>query len=203
MQNLGSDYLDHYERYFGNPIYRDVMEADDLPRKIQLLRYDNVFEECMTFASLGVSSYSNELLGDFFEVVVVVDKYFEHIPKMVFSIFRAAINKGVKFEWGSYFTGLEDVDREFVSATGKDTLYVTLPSPLPEDFLNVVTDNSFLIKNEIKPKVFMCLFISSEEKEFLKINGKEMFEDQLEEMGVDPFDLCRTGLFKKKGDGSI
>lgn len=192
MQNLGSDYLDHYEKYFGTPIYRDVMDADDLPRKVQLLRYDNVFEGCTTFASLGMSSYSSELDGDFYEIVVIVDKYVNNMPKLIFSVIRTAIMQGVGFEWGRYFVGLEDIDKEFVTATGKDTFYVTLPSPLPDEFSNVVTHNSFLINNNIKPKIFMGLFISNKEKEYLKNNGKVAFEDQLERLAVDPFDICRV-----------
>jgi hypothetical protein len=192
MQNLGSEYLDHYEKYFGNPAYRYVMDDGELPRKIQLLKYDNVFEGCTTFASLGVSSYSNELKGNFFEVVVVVDACLESIPKLLFSVIRTIILQNIEFDWGSYFTGLEGIDESFVSVTGKDTFYATLPSPLPKEFGIVPTSNSFLAENNIRPKVFMGLFISGREKEYLKVNGKEKFEERLELLNIDPFDICRA-----------
>jgi hypothetical protein len=194
MQNLGSDYLDHYEKYFGTPVYRDVVDADDMPRKIQLLRYTNVFQGCVTFATLGLSSYSNELGGEYCEIVIVVDDCIENIPKIVFSVVRTIIFNKHSLHWGDYFVGLEDVDSEFVSKTGKDTFYVTLPSPLPNEFANVITNNAFLLKNNIKPRIFMGLFISKQEKEYLRVNGEERFEEWLETMSIDPFDICRAEL---------
>ena len=37
----------------------------------------------------------------------------------------------------------------------------------------------------------MGLFISNNEKKYLRKNDKESFEEQLELLNIDPFDVCR------------
>ena len=107
MKNLGSEYLDHYEKYLGSPVDRYLMDAEDIPRKVQLLKYDNVFEDCSTFTTLGLSSYSNEFEGEFFELIVVTDtdsRLNKSIPKLIYSIIITVVLQGVKIRWGAYFT---------------------------------------------------------------------------------------------------
>ncbi len=48
---LGEYILDHYEKYLGQARWRRIAKDAENKPAIQLLQYDNVFENCIVYAS--------------------------------------------------------------------------------------------------------------------------------------------------------
>jgi hypothetical protein len=191
MVNLGSEFLEHFERSLGPVVNRYVLDDPELPRKIQILEFHNVFQGCVTFATLGLCNYSNNTEGRFNELIVVTDDLVDHIPKIIFSVVRTIIHNNLKLNVGLYVTGLEEIDSSFCKVSGKSALYFTSPIPLPLEFEYLHTSNPFLLDSEEKPRIFMGLMISQKECEFIRVKGHLCFEDKLEQLDIDPFDICR------------
>ena len=58
--SLGESILDHYELFLGKYIGVDKYTSGEYV--IQLLGFDRTFKDCLTFASLGLSNYSNLMI---------------------------------------------------------------------------------------------------------------------------------------------
>lgn len=72
MINYGEIYYNHYSKFLRKPIDREVFKSTEEMPSIQILKYENVFEECLVFNSLGFSKYE-EIVGVNAEVSMVVD----------------------------------------------------------------------------------------------------------------------------------
>lgn len=72
MINYGELYYDHYSNFLREPIGREVFKSTNEMPSIQILRYENVFEQCLVYNSLGLSKYE-EIVGANVEVSMVVN----------------------------------------------------------------------------------------------------------------------------------
>lgn len=194
IKNLGTDYYDHYEKFLGNPIDYIIFEDDKIPKKIQILVYDNVFDNCLVFASLGFSHYADSVGGEFAEIILAADEEFEAIPELLFNSIRSIILQKMDFSWGLSITGLEKINKDFFNRTNKNSLYFTLPLILPTEFSEIKSQNKFIMKKNLKPHAYMAFFISDLENNYFKKYGAEKFEDLLETNNVDPLEIYRSSV---------
>jgi len=49
MINYGELYYDHYSNFLREPIGREVFKSTNEMPSIQILRYENVFEQCLVY----------------------------------------------------------------------------------------------------------------------------------------------------------
>ncbi|CAK8585118.1 hypothetical protein [Priestia megaterium] len=64
MINYGELYYDHYSKYLGEPIDREIYQNNEELPSIQILKYENVFDKCLVFNTLGLSNYKEVLRGN-------------------------------------------------------------------------------------------------------------------------------------------
>jgi hypothetical protein len=177
-------YLDHYARYLGEPVEAFPFTiTDDLPA-IRILRYDNVIAGCRVFATLGLSSFPGED-GEICEVICPVDKAWDEVPAILAqSLFRLVAREPFHPARGVSVNGIDDVNPEFVKKYRKTALYLTDPFELPEEF-------AFVEDGDREGRMYLAIFLSKKEYEYLASTDCEHLEDQLEEKGVDPYDIRR------------
>ncbi|MDG9669283.1 suppressor of fused domain protein [Hahella sp. CR1] len=187
VMNFGEAYYDHYEKYLGKPVDNFVFEDPSLGWKIQVLVYSNVFEGCVTFATVGLSHFSKEL-KECGELVCVVDRVEEEVPKIIFNTIKTIVLNKMELGWGIGIAGNDKVSARFVNATSKNCVYITDPLPFPEGFS--VLQKEYGIA-ESSPRVYLMLFISQEEYQYFCDKGAKEFESYLERESVDPFNVMR------------
>jgi len=177
-------YLDHYARFLGEPVEAFPFNiGDDLP-SIRVLRYDNVIAGCRVFATLGLSSFPGEG-GEICEVMCPVDKAWDEVPAILAqSLFRLVARDPFHPIRGVAVNGIDDVSPEFTKKYRKTALYLTDPFELPEEF-------AFVQEGDTEGRMYLAIFLSKKEYEYLAANDCEHLEDQLEEKGVDPYDIRR------------
>lgn len=185
LSNIGEAYFDHYEKYLGKPVDNIVFEDDKLGWKIQVLVFSNVFENCVTFATMGLSHFSNEV-GSIGELVFVADSSEKYIPEIVFNTVKTIVLSKMRLGWGMGIAGTEKISSKFVAETGKDSIYIAKPMPFPESFSTLD-----LPENGGTPKVYLGIFVSSPEYKLFCESGAEKFEEYLEFNQIDPFNLKR------------
>lgn len=59
MNNMGEMILDHYQKYLGEFIGAEPYSDNE--HQIQLLGFDKAIENCVLFATLGLSKYSESI----------------------------------------------------------------------------------------------------------------------------------------------
>lgn len=178
--NIGEEILNHYENFLG--MFEECMKFksdEDMPL-IQLLQYDNIFEGCKTYASLGLSKFS-EIINNVCEVILAVDDDYEKAAVIFANVLFYIIENKIDFGRGVYITGIENIDKEFAINHKKNAIYFTETYIFPDEFSNI---------NKIA-KMYLAFFISQEECNFIKNYGCEKFEDYLEAYGYDIMDLNR------------
>lgn len=183
MDDWGSLYLDHYEKFMRQPIRREVFEAPGVDHSIQILTYDNVFPACLVFASLGFSWHRGPG-GERVEVVVGADGGFEAVPFLLgATLLYFAFNKE-PVGTGTSKGGLADLDGSFVERYKKTAFYFTEPFPFPGGFARVRGADG-------EGRVLLATFISQEEYTLCRGYGAEQLEEELERHDVDPFCISR------------
>src|SRR3954468_13643232 len=105
MENWGERYFDHYLKYFGPIKERKIFESGDAP-SIQILTFENVFENCRTFCSLGLSHYSEEI-GETAEVFVTTDDYWDAVPTIFANMLFFIVGQKMQIGWGMNVGGFE------------------------------------------------------------------------------------------------
>ncbi|EEM02903.1 MULTISPECIES: suppressor of fused domain protein [Bacillus] len=188
MIHYGELYYDHYSKYLGEPIDREVFKnGEDMP-SIQILKYENVFEECLVFHTLGFSRYE-EIVGDNVEVSMVVDGAFRSVGYILANALFYCIANRIEIGRGTAISGIESIDKSFVRKYNKSAVYFTEPFAFPEEYSYVLTGNA-----EKDGKVLLAFFISESEYEYFLKYGTEKFEELLEENHVDPFHVSRESI---------
>lgn len=177
-------YLDHYARFLGEPVEAFPFAiSEDLP-PIRVLRYDNVIAGCRVFATLGLSSFPGEG-GEICEVICPVDKAWDEVPAILAqSLFRLVAREPYHPARGVAVNGIDDVNPDFVKKYRKSAVYLTDPFELPEEFAFVEHDGT-------EGRMYLAIFLTTKEYEYLAANDCERLEDCLEEKGVDPYDIRR------------
>ncbi|MGG4407224.1 suppressor of fused domain protein [Niallia taxi] len=186
MTNYGELYYDHYNKYLGNSIDREVFRNNEEMPSIQVLKYENVFEECLVYNTLGLSKY-DEIVGDNVEVSIVVDGAFNSTGYILANALFYCIGQQIEIGRGVAISGIENIDKKFVKKYSKSALYFTDPFAFPEEYNTVRTEN-----NDRDGRMLLAYFISQSEYGYFVEHGTEKFEDMLEEKDVDPFNVGRV-----------
>lgn len=188
MINYGELFYDHYKKFLGEPVRRKTFRKNENMPSIQILSYENVFEGCIVFTSLGLSRYE-DVLGTISEVTLVTDCAFNESDEILANILFYCIDKKIKIGRGVSISGISKINKVFFDFYKKNALYFTMPYVFPEEYERV---NAL---GEVKKGiVYQAFFVSQEEHEFFVDNGAEVFEDLLEEKEVDPFEVNRKSV---------
>ncbi|MDD5935159.1 MAG: suppressor of fused domain protein [Clostridiales bacterium] len=182
MENsdLGEIILQHYEKYLGTFENREIYENNETMPSIQMIQYRNIFEGCKTYASLGLSKFSEEI-NNTCEIVMSIDNDYEKASYVLANVlFYIVLNK-LDFGRGTYIGGIENIDSIFVDQHKKSAIYFTETYAFPDEFSHIRGN----------AKMYMAFFISQEEYDFIKKNGCEKFEEYLEEKEIDIMHLDR------------
>lgn len=185
MVNLGECFFDHFERAFpGRLVGRKRYPLALTERELQVLYYDNCFDGCRVFVTLGMTHVG---LSPPCELMVVADREWDAIPAVLaacVSSIMAARSSG----WGYLVRDLDACDPGFVSRTGKRHLYVTLPHALPEKWFFRVDCG------EVEGCVFQGLFVGAAEADYIVREGAESFEREMVREEVDVFAVMRDEM---------
>lgn len=184
MADWGGAFYDHFVEYLGEPVDREIYAQDEESPSIQILQYEDVFEDCIVFASLGLSKYASEQ-GGYREVCLVTDDAFEESETILANTLFYAIGAGLEIGQGVSISGVANIDPEFARKYDKHALYFTLPFAFPDGYEKL---------EQLDGYVYWAFFISQKEHEFFVTNGAEAFENLLEEQEVDPFDIKRPSM---------
>lgn len=178
--NMGEKIINHYEKYLGMFEERRVFEgSEDMP-SIQLLQYDNIFKGCKTYASFGLSKFS-DIINNTCESIMVVDDDYQKSSFIFANVLFYIIQHKLNFGRGTYVKGIENIDKEFVIKHDKHAVYFTETYVFPDEF-------SYISESV---KMYLAFFITQDECDFIKKYGCEKFEDYLEENEFDIMDLNR------------
>ncbi|XOS90460.1 suppressor of fused domain protein [Brevibacillus laterosporus] len=188
MINYGEPYYDHYTKFLGEPIDREVFKNNEEMPKIQILKYENVFEECLVYNTLGFSKYE-EVVRDNVEVSMVVDGGFNSTGYILANALFYCIGNQMEIGRGIAISGIESIDKAFVQKYNKSAVYFTEPFAFPEEYSNVRTETE-----DKDGRILLAFFISQSEYEYFVKYGTEMFEELLEEKNVDPFNVSRASM---------
>lgn len=189
MINWGEKYYDHFERYLGHVVEKEVFRKSDDKPSIQILTYENVFKGCKVFSSIGLSNYSCEI-GCAAEVVLVADDGFNDCPDLLANILFYITNEKMQIKSGLSVKGIQRIRRSFSEKFDKHGLYFTAPFGFPDEF-NVI---SGVDESDSDGSVFLAFFISEDEAGYVKELGAGKFEDLLEMCDADVFAVDRKSV---------
>ena len=151
--SLGESILDHYELFLGK--YTGVDKYTSGEYVIQLLGFDRTFKDCLTFASLGLSNYSN-LINNSCEVIMPVDDDYDNCAVVFANALFYVLQQQMDFGRGTIIEGLDNIIADFSKRHNKTAIYFTESYVLPEEFSKI----------EDHLKMYIAFFIS--EKEAIK-----------------------------------
>lgn len=179
--SLGEDILNHYQLYLGEYINAEVYS--DSQHNIQLLGYTNVFENCLTFASFGLSNYSDSIANSC-EVVMAVDDDYDNCASVFMNALFFVMKEKMQFGRGTLIEGIEHISKEFTKLHNKSALFFTHTYIFPDNFSEVSE----------KCKLYMAFFVTENEAEYIRKFGCEQFEDLLEKKNCDIIDVNRASV---------
>lgn len=188
MVNYGELYFDHYRKYIGEAMGREVYRTNESMPSIQILQYKNVFPECLVFNTLGLSHYG-DFIGDLVEVSMVVDDAFNRTPYILANALFYCIGKRMEMGRGVAISGIGKIDQSFVEKYNKSAVYFTEPFAFPDEYSTVCTN-----REEKDGKMLLAFYISQAEYDFFVKHGTEEFEELLEKNHVDPFEVNRPSI---------
>lgn len=182
--NWGECYYDHFEKHLGKPVDRIRFFQNERSSRpwMQIISYDNIFEGCRAFCSLGLSNYGSQI-GKIAEIFMPVDEAWEDTPSILAAVLSHLIQRRLHIGRGTT-VNFSNVFPDFVAQFGKTTIYFAEPFGTPEDFERVKCGSDI-------GEVFLASYISEAEYRFLKEYGAEKFEALLEEKQVDVFNIKR------------
>lgn len=108
--SLGESILDHYELFLGKYIGVDKYTSGEYV--IQLLGFDRTFKDCLTFASLGLSNYSN-LIKNSCEVIMPVDDDYDNCAVVFANALFYVLQQQMDFGRGTIIEGLDNIIADF------------------------------------------------------------------------------------------
>lgn len=178
--DIGESILQHYEKFLGNFGDCLVFRANEETPSIQLLMYDNVFEGCKTYATLGLSKFFGKI-NNMCEIVLAIDDDWDNAATMLANSLFYVIQNGLNFGRGTYIEGIKSIAPFFYEKHKKNAIYFTETYMFPDEF-SKVEDNI---------KMYMAFFVSEEECKIIREQGCEVFEEYLEKQAVDVMNLNR------------
>lgn len=190
MINYGELFYDHYNLFLGNPVDREVYRNNNDMPSIQIIKYENVFEECLVYNTLGLSKYE-EVIGAKIEISMVVDGAFNSAGYILVNSIFYCLGNQIEIGRGVAIGGIQSIDQSFVEKYNKNAIYFTVPFAFPEEYSYVQTEDKDKDKSG---EILLAFFISQSEYDYFKLYGTEKFEDLLEEKGIDPFQVSRKSI---------
>jgi hypothetical protein len=176
-------YTRHFEQFFRNPVERSRFIEHDERKELEILSYDGVFQNCRTFVTIGAANMSDSLNG-VGEVFTAAESAWSSIPYIMANAIFYMSRMGISLGWGVSISGVEHIDQEFAREFSKTAIYFTLPVEMPNGFSQLSCSRGTGL-------VYMAMFISQNEHDYFMENGSEMFENLMDGIIVDPFDLAR------------
>jgi antitoxin YqcF len=184
--NWGECYYDHYVRYFGNPVDREVFkQSPDLP-SLQILMFDKVVSGCRVFATLGLTHYIDEIHG-VRECFMPVDAGWDDAPEILANTLFFAIQNKLEVCRGLTVSGISNINAVFAETYDKEAIYIADPFGLPDE-LSVISCNGQV------GELYVAMLISRSEHQFKIENGAQRFEDELERSQTDPYAIARRPI---------
>lgn len=175
---------DHYARFLGKPVARNVYRAAGIAGSIQVLQFDGVFSGCTTMATLGIGRMTAAYTGDFVEVVMVVDDVAEDAERCLINTLFGVVEHGFPISEGTSVGGPVGMQEAAIADTGKVAFYFAEPMPFPSEFR----------APDPEITIVLAIPIAAAEHEFVKRYGGEAFEERLEANNVDPFRIRRPSV---------
>lgn len=191
MVDWGTAYFDHLSRWFKQPVARSAFSGERVPGTMQVLVYDKVFRGCLTFVSLGLCRYPQEV-GLRAELFVPADDGWDFIPEVLSSVLFYVVESQLKIGPGIAVSGISAVKPEFAKRFGKEALYFTRPFGVPEELPQVRPAGAG--RGE-EGHLLMGTFISEAEFAYLEEHGSNALERAFQEKDVDPFAVGRPSVF--------
>lgn len=188
MINYGELYYDHYIKFLGQPAGRELFVHNEHMPSIQVLHYQNVFDDCIVYATLGLSQY-NDIIGNHLEVSMAVDEGFDRAGYILANTLYYAIANRMQLGRGVAISGIENVDPSFTEQYDKAAVYLTDPFAFPAEYSTLSTGNP-----EKEGRMLSAIFITQSEYDYFSEHGTELFEDLLESKDVDPFHISRMSI---------
>jgi len=182
--DVGECILMHYERFLREPMGRAVFESQAFDFSLQVLEYNNVFEQCRVFASFGLSHFARQL-GGAIEVVVPVDQGWEIMASVLANVLFRMVELEMQVGVGTRVSGIEKVFPGFASAFGKSAFYLTDPYDFPPPFAAPHCEMQDV-------RIYLGVFITDAEFEIINRNGINFLEEMFESQKIDPYVLRRN-----------
>lgn len=181
MNNLGEMILNHYEKYLGEFIGAETYVDDKY--QIQLLGFDKAVENCLLFATFGLSKIT-ETLDECCEIIMASDDDYDSCAEIFMNSIFYVLSNNLKFRKGLLIEGADAIVTDFSCKHNKSALYFTEQYIFPDKFTSI----------EDKCKIYMCFFITEKEAQYIKQYGCEIFEDLLEQKNIDVIDIKRASI---------
>ena len=179
MENLAKAIFEHYEKYLG-----EMLGADSYPAlSLQLMGYQDAVENCLTFATMGLSLHE-QALGCCCEAVLAAEEDYDRCADLFVKVLSFLIAKKLPLGPGMAIGGIDVLAPEFYGQYHKSALYFTEPTLFTGAFRKI----------DDRCRIFMAFFISPEEEQWLKAHGTEAFEKLLEEKKADIISLTRESI---------
>ena len=176
MENLGKAIFEHYEKYLG-----EMIGADSHPKwNLQLMGYQDPVQNCLTFATMGLSLHEQEL-GTCCEAVLTTDRDYDACAWIFTQVLDYILSGGLPLSPGLSIGGIDSLDPQFFAAHGKSALYFTEATMFTPGFGKIAD----------RCRVYMAFFLSPGEECYLRKHGTAEFEKRLEEQKADIVSLDR------------
>lgn len=181
MNDLGEAILAHYEEYLGDFIGADPYSNED--KTVQLLGFDKAVKDCLLFATLGLSNYSDDI-DNCCEIIMATDDDYDNCAEVFMNSVFYVLSNQMKFGRGVLIEGADSIVEGFSKKHNMSAVYFSTVYMLPEDFSSIEDECNF----------YMGFFVSKQEAEYIKQYGCEKFEDLLEQNNIDVIDLNRPSV---------
>lgn len=181
MENLAKSIYDHYEKYLG-----DMLGADFYPEKnLQLMGFQDAVEGCLTFGTMGLSLHRKEL-GSCCEAVLTTEEDLDTCAELFVKVLCYVIDRRLPLGKGMTIGGIDRLNPDFFAAHHKSAIYFTEPTMFTGAFREIGEEC----------RIYMAIFITPEEEQFIREKGAEAFEKRMEEKKADVIDLNRTSVLQ-------
>jgi hypothetical protein len=184
-ENWGAAYLDHYEKYFRQPVEGQTFTSNEQPDgpAIQILTFEEVFKECRVFASLGLTHFADQING-ICEVYMPVDAGFSSVPAILAHTLFYLVQEKFSIGYGISIGNLEMTHKAFSAKYNKSAVYFANPYGLPLEFIKVRFGEQYGM-------ILLAILLSRQEHEYFLDRGAIGLGRLLKEKRVDPYNISR------------
>ena len=188
-KDWGQCYMNHFKSYFGDPVAKRDFGQNTTSPPIRILTFDDVFEGCQVFCSLGFAQYA-EVVGTVSEALIAVDDGWDDVPTLLANALFGIVQHSMHFGAGVVIQGLENIQPQFADVYQKTGLFFTTTytiSTLPESIGQVACNGN-------QGGLHAGYFISPEEILYWETHKSARFEKLLGEEKIDLLHLRRQSV---------